>query len=855
MIVRQPPFPSSAAWILLAVGVAVAIAPCQAASPRHLGDLGTWTVVVGRNALPSERYAAEEFVRLFKLATDASLPISEAPGTTGSIHIGQGAVAPNEDSPDISTAGEEGLRLRIHPGAIFVTGGRPRGSLYGVYEFFERYAGVRFLTADHTYVPAEARNAVLPVEDFSYDPPFSFRSSYYRENYAAPAFATRLRVNTITDDPRLGGKTSQQLISHSLQQYLPVATYGRDHPEYFALIGGTRRLEGQGGGPQVCSLNRDVIRLVTEAVLRELDAHPAWTNISVSPPDNDACCECRDCSALIAREGTLGAPHLVLVNAVAAAVAKSHPGVRVGTLIYWHTRKPPMTLNLEPNVEIQLCSIEACNLHPLADSACFQNRVFMQDFTQWQEICRHVWLWNYNVAFRNYDLPFTNLEATGPNLSLFRDRGVHGVFMQAAGDGMSAAYSDLHNYVIARCLWRPVPDSWPLVEEFCRLHYGPAAAPILDGLRYLYANAHARGVYLRCMADVPIELGLDAAVARGFHDRVAGAEHLADDDTLRGRVEKAMIPVLGSLLATAPRTCTNGSYRLDVSSLPPGSLQRYIELARKHGMTLVGEGRDAAAHFLELESLEKGWPVITLENAVWRLVVSTMADGRIMLLNHKPTGRQIIAPPSTRMMRWAQWNLWPESARVGVNSLAAGTRSWTSDPRKAVMTLSLPDGNSWKRTISLEDSGAIQIQMELKAAHSLPAWTVRERSAEYAVSSSDSPFLTAVYLRDPAWRQVNANWDFGRMNVMQFHVPGSDAVRSLAFFDRTTRFGITHDFHPGTFTRFAASWNPGREFLGLDYWVSVPPLQPGKTFSFSYDLRPLAAPPANASSADENPGH
>ena len=66
------------------------------------------------------------------------------------------------------------------------------------------------------------------------------RWSYYGENFASPEFATRLRNNTITDDPKLGGKTGQRLINHSFGSQIPTEKYGKEHPEYFALRDGKR---------------------------------------------------------------------------------------------------------------------------------------------------------------------------------------------------------------------------------------------------------------------------------------------------------------------------------------------------------------------------------------------------------------------------------------------------------------------------------------------------------------------------------------------------------------------------------------------------------------------------------------
>ena len=114
---------------------------------------------------------------------------------------------------------------------------------------------------------------------------------------------------------------------------------------------------------------------------------------------------------------------LEFVNAIADAVAREHPGVKVGTLSYWYTRKPPRTIKPRPNVQIQLCSIECCVVHPINDPACEKNRRFCSDMAAWGKLTDNIFIWNYNTNFSNYLLPFPNLRVIGPNVRYFVKNG------------------------------------------------------------------------------------------------------------------------------------------------------------------------------------------------------------------------------------------------------------------------------------------------------------------------------------------------------------------------------------------------------------------------------------------------
>src|SRR5690606_1357956 len=151
--------------------------------------------------------------------------------------------------------------------------------------------------------------------------------------------------------------------------------YGESNPEYFALVDGVRSLRAH-HAPQVDPLHPSVQRIVTEAAREELRQHPDRRVVSVSPADNGQYDEGERSLRLLAREGTPMAPHLMLVNAVAANIAQEYPRARIGTLAYWSTRTPPRSLRPLPTVQIQLASFECSLVHALDDPSSPANAAF-----------------------------------------------------------------------------------------------------------------------------------------------------------------------------------------------------------------------------------------------------------------------------------------------------------------------------------------------------------------------------------------------------------------------------------------------------------------------------------------------
>ena len=542
-----------------------------------------WCITVSDDTSASEKYAAEEFQDWFHQATGLTLLLLAQDDTNadnGQIAIGA-----------VATLGDEDIQITVESGGVQIQGGLPRGVLYAVYQFLEELVGIRFLTAEHTHIP-DASALKIPCGRYTYAPPFSFRWSYYRENSDNPAFAAKRKVNTVTDAENLGGKTQQQLINHSFHALVPYGTYGESHPEYYALVDGKRDTNTHGGGPQLCVTNPEVIEVAAKTAIQQLTDRPEATNISVSQADTAAYCLCETCETLNAAEDSPMGSQLTFVNAVAERIEKAHPHVKVGTLAYWYTRKPPKTVTPRHNVQIQLCSIECCTLHAIDNPDCEQNRAFCQDTNAWGEICDDIWIWNYNTNFRSYDLPFPNLRSIAPNVRYFLRNNAKGVFMQANGNGLTGEFSDLRNYLISHLIWNPHLDAEALLNEFVNLHYEAAAPAILEYITFLHDNVELRGLHPRCFP-TPEDVGLDAESAQKVFDYFQQALGLAEKPEIRARVEKAAIPAYKAMLVAGG----------DLESQKRQTLiDEYIALCERYNMSHAAETQAAEVYFQELRS-------------------------------------------------------------------------------------------------------------------------------------------------------------------------------------------------------------------------------------------------------------
>ena len=805
--------------------------------------LKTWTIVSAPDATASEAYAAAEFQALFRQATGAELPVSHDTALQRNvIAIGQGAAGISVDGFD-----DEQLLIRIAADRIAITGGRPRGTLYGVYEFFERYLGCEFLTHDQTWFPPAAELKPLPLEDHAFTPAFSFRSSYYKENYDHPEFATRRRINTITAEEKLGGKTPQNLIGHSYCKWITAEKYGKTHPEYFAMVNGARQLLGGGGGPQPCVSNPEVIDIIAKAVIEELDQHPELRNIAVSQNDNGDYCRCPRCAEINTREDSAMGANLALVNAVAERVEKAHPGVMVGTLAYVYSRKPPKFLKPRHNVQIQLCSIECCSLHPVNDPACPFNTSFSEDLKGWRAICDQIWVWNYNTNFTFYDLPLANLKSIGPNVKFFLDSHAKGVFMQANGNGNAGEMCDLRNYIISKCLWNPGLDSWALAEKFCRLHYGRAADEIIAYETMLHRVSEEAGFHPDC-GPLAERIGLTPEVVREAQGCFARAMEEADDDTVRARVEKASISVHKAALMTAP---VQWEYKDGfVKRAMPASFQQdldtYAALCRKHNMTMHGE-LVTLPKFIENTDIQETLAATRIENAVWRVTVVPEENGAVVGLLHKPTGREMLR--GTRMWDFEK-GVVETAVEIGPYQRAPHT-AYTAETASSAITLrhETPFGALETRVIRLPEETPDQVRIEFTLEQTGPdthPWRFNSRCGfDPGIRTTDANLLS-VYVNNDGWKQVNSGWinNDGPDAPLMDHPTGG----GFAFFNHEARFGALIAFDPMKVGKNSLFCCPERPLLVMETHTPTVSVAQGEPLTLAYTIQYITDPPGHPAS-------
>lgn len=371
--------------------------------------------------------------------------------------------------------GTDGFSYHMESGDITFEATDAQSAVYAVYDFLERVIGCRYYTSKVEYIPYDA-NLTVSFSPYSYSPPIHYRELYYRD-YNDPAFAEKHKLVPAAFSEK-GGEHHQSwgFWCHSFETLCSPEEYFETHPEYFSLINGERVKNFS----QLCLSNPEVLEIVCKNLQKHIDATPEAVYWSVSQNDNASYCRCDACRELDEKDGGPMGSILNFVN----KVAERFPEKKISTLAYWYSRKPPAVTRPRDNVHIMLCNIEANRALPIeTDPLCKDSK---EELEAWRSICDHVFLWDYNIQFRNLVSPFPDLYTLAPNQRFFVENHVTELFSQCNRD-LGGEWSDLRGYLLAKLIWNPQEDDKKIIREFMEGYYKQAAPYLMKYIEDIHS--------------------------------------------------------------------------------------------------------------------------------------------------------------------------------------------------------------------------------------------------------------------------------------------------------------------------------------------------------------------------------
>ena len=428
-------------------------------------------VVLPANADGQTEAAARLLVEYVKQSSGAELAIvkgarPESPRQPVAICVGRSELV-NRLLPELDRLDDDGFVIHgVDFTQVLIAGPTPYGTEFGVYEFLERYVGVRWLLPgpDGDDVPARATIEV-PLGQVRQEPAiFSRLFSGLRGKWQ-----TRwARFN------RMHGRVS---FHHYLLHVFPPDEYTKTHPDFFAMKDGKTRFlppTNHTHGWQPCFSTPGTVEEAVKNITRYFDAHPDVPSFSLGVNDSSGHCRCPECLRRIPQEPNfLGRAdysdlYYGWCNRVIEGVLKKHPDKWFGCLAYSEVAAPPKSVKLHERLIPYMTYDRMKWIHPEVQAAGHAA-------TQaWQKACTTLGWYDY-IYGTPYCLPRVYFHESQKYVRYGSEHGVRACYAEIYpnwGEGPKP-------YVFLKLWWNPQADVDALLEEWYERCVGPAAAPAL----------------------------------------------------------------------------------------------------------------------------------------------------------------------------------------------------------------------------------------------------------------------------------------------------------------------------------------------------------------------------------------
>lgn len=243
-------------YLPICIGIILTSVSCNRSLVLTSDGASDYTIIIPTVPTEIERKAATEFQRLLALSSSVEVPIAgdTLPTSSREIVIGLTNRTPGNMQDSLQ---EDGFVIRTEGRSLLINGGSEKGTLYGVYTFFDKYLGYRcyspkvfkYPTLDRVEIASGINDRQVPVN--------RYRNTFY-DVASDPFYADWHKLDHMKPD--------WGLWVHTFATLLPPEQYFAQHPECYALVNG-KRVGMQDDGhlrAQLCLSNPETLEILCD---------------------------------------------------------------------------------------------------------------------------------------------------------------------------------------------------------------------------------------------------------------------------------------------------------------------------------------------------------------------------------------------------------------------------------------------------------------------------------------------------------------------------------------------------------------------------------------------------------------
>ena len=451
-------------------------------------------VLPSGDLIKAEENAAKELQKFICTVTGVTLPVVKEKSFRGesALYIGKTQFSIRQGITPTPGEREEWI-LQSVGNSLVITGSRPRGTLYGVYDFLEKYCSVYFPDWDTVHAPRR-KNLSIPDNIRIRKKPFFFwrytvPGSVPRDLSAFRMHLIRNKLNFAYATEDWGGLELYGSPTFAHTYYYYSKDFPKDKKEYFSLWGKERLRAVNGIGPgQICLTHPEVRRLVYEKlcdyIKRDRAKHKdpvKWPRFyAVNQNDNGYYCQCKSCMEYTRKGGNYSDTMIAFMNDLGKRLKKDYPGVKLLPFAYKYTIQAPVFEKPLDNIVPFICNLST-NLtgssetakpvtHPL-------NREFLTQFKKWKALAKELFVWDYWILYNKPHIyPYLLSNRYFEDMKFFAENNVRGMLVENEDPMLS--FHSLRQWILYRLLTDPREDREKILSMFFPAVYGPAEKPM-----------------------------------------------------------------------------------------------------------------------------------------------------------------------------------------------------------------------------------------------------------------------------------------------------------------------------------------------------------------------------------------
>lgn len=466
-------------WALLALPLAVSTGAAKVTLVENGEARAVVVVSETTEILPSQLdefllTAAGELVDHVRSMTGAELPVVDAaavPDGLLPVYLGGAADSALDEASRAAGVNPSTFTLRVRDDRIDIRGLSDEGTLFGVYELLEQI-GFRW------YMPGEAGTVIPEGDTIAVD---------LQTETQAPSMQMRLLQKIGTDWPwarraRLGGDR-RSTGTHGIPGLPRNRQAFEADPDMFSLIGDERRAR------QDCLSNPKVLEQATRAFRARLrQAEPGEkVYVGAASHDGGGYCECEDCKALdqgvydpLADRESMTDRYIWFFNRILENLEQDFPEHRLHIVHYTYgAHMMPPAIEMDPRIVPVFAPITLDRVRGMDNPMSPDRHLLRWLVDEYAE--RGVNEMYYRGYYNNLacpGFPFSQIDRIRNEIPALAEQGITVMRVEVIRPNWSTDFLNL--YLAPRVMWDIETEVDAVLDEFYRLYYGPAEAPMRE---------------------------------------------------------------------------------------------------------------------------------------------------------------------------------------------------------------------------------------------------------------------------------------------------------------------------------------------------------------------------------------